>query len=211
MENRFFATLGKIGGIGGVALGIFLLIFQGVLKQNLFSSGLSQDGVFYVIAALLLLTFGLAGIGLVAWLISTSNPGARTDPSSLLLLVLLIILLFGGTIYLLTLGAKERGTTPPPTPAPAPTPPPTPAPARKETRVCFGNGGGNNCLSGAQASYDCDFYRKIAPRLNDWLGEQFCTTVENGQKKVMPFTVSTYQDNGGGNCGWTGLTVTCNP
>src|SRR5262249_6923178 len=134
------------------------------------------------------------------------------------LLVLLIILLFGGTIYLFTLGAKEKGTTPLPTPvpapSPAPSPPPPPKPAPKQTRVCFGNGGGSNCKSGAQANYDCDFYNGIGgggPRTSDWLGEQFCTTIENGQKKIMPFTVGVYQNNGGGQCGWTGFIVTCNP
>lgn len=203
MESRLFATLGKIAGIGGLALGVFLLIFQGVLKQNLlFSGGLSQDGTFYIIAALLLLTFGIAGIGIVAWLISRGTPDEPVTPSSIYLLVMLIILLFGGTIYLFTLGAKEKGTTS------------VPKLASQQTRVCFGNGGGSNCKNGAQANYDCAFYRKIGggdQRTKDWLGEQLCTTIEGGRTKVMPFTVSVYQNNGGGECGWTGFTVTCNP
>jgi hypothetical protein len=34
MEARILSAVGKIAGIGGVALGVFLLIFQGVLKQK---------------------------------------------------------------------------------------------------------------------------------------------------------------------------------
>jgi hypothetical protein len=210
MEGRFFAILGKIAGIGGLALGVFLLIFRGVLTQNLlFSAGLSQDAAFYIIAGLLLLTFGIAGIGIVAWLISRDQV---IHPGSILLLALLIILLFGGTIYLFSLGAREKLSGPTSASSPAPALPSKPVP--KETRVCFGNGGGNNCISGAQAHYDCDFYGKVGgggDRTTQWLGEQFCTTIENGQKKVMPFTVGVYQNNSGGQCGWTGFTVTCNP
>jgi hypothetical protein len=186
MESRFFASLGKIAGIGGLALGVFLLIFQGVLKQNLlFSAGLSQDGAFYIIAALLLLTFGIAGIGIVAWLISRGNPDESVHPGSILLLVLLIILLFGGTIYLFKLGetGKEKIALPTPV-SPAPTPLPYVTRSKKLidgwdnyfVRVCDGN---NKCaeliivisrdMSWKLASYnqfekngvDVDFVRHI--------------------------------------------------
>src|SRR5262249_43944680 len=40
-----------------------------------------------------------------------------------------------------------------------------PAPCAPKTqtsyKVCMGNGGGPNCLSGAQAAYNCDFYKGI--------------------------------------------------
>jgi len=69
--SRFFATLGKIAGIGGLALGVFLLIFQSVLKQNLlFSAGLSQDGAFYNHCRATASHLRYCRIGIVAWLIS---------------------------------------------------------------------------------------------------------------------------------------------
>jgi hypothetical protein len=34
MESKLLSSLGKIAGIGGIALGVFLLIFQGVLQKT---------------------------------------------------------------------------------------------------------------------------------------------------------------------------------
>jgi hypothetical protein len=70
MESKLLTSLGRIAGVGGIALGLFLLLFQGVLqKQFLPKSGLNADQAFAIIVALMILTFGIAVIGLVAWLI----------------------------------------------------------------------------------------------------------------------------------------------
>jgi hypothetical protein len=82
MESRLLATMGKVAGLGGMALGVFLLLFQGVLKtQFLPQTGLSSAQAFAVIIALMIFTFGIAGIGVLAWLISHSiNPRKQMPP-----------------------------------------------------------------------------------------------------------------------------------
>jgi hypothetical protein len=88
-----------------------------------------------------------------------------------------------------------------------------PPPPHKVVRVCMGNGGGDNCLSGSGAHYDCDAYNAIgggAQRTYDVLADRFCGYTENGVRKVYPHNIIVYQNNGGGQCGWTGFEVTCN-
>jgi len=77
---------------------------------------------------------------------------------------------------------------------------------RRIIKVCMGNGGGSSCLNGANASYDCNAYNNMgggAPRTIEILKQMFC---QNGSSTV----VNTY-NVGGGQCGWTEFTVTCNP
>jgi hypothetical protein len=98
------------------------------------------------------------------------------------------------------------------TPTPAATPP-APPPAHKVVRICMGNGGGNNCLSGAEAQYDCNAYKTMGgggQKTYDTLADRFCGYTDNGVHKVYPHNTIVYQNNGGGECGWTGFEVTCN-
>ena len=93
-----------------------------------------------------------------------------------------------------------------------PSPPPPPPPHRV-LRVCMGNGGGDNCLSGANAHYDCNAYNAIgggAQQTYSVLADRFCGYTDNGVHKVYPHNIIVYQNNGGGQCGWTGFEVTCN-
>jgi hypothetical protein len=191
-------TFGK-AGIGGLALGVLLYVFRGVLEQSLlFKAGLSSNQAFYIVAALLVFTFGIATIGIVAWLVSGRNPDQPMPASSLGLLALLFCLVIGSGVYLLTLAKPEAQATA----------------KSKSYKVCMGNGGGNNCLAGSDASFDCDQYNGMGgggPKTTTELGARFCTSNVNGQKKQLPFDIKVYQNNGGGKCGWTGFLVTCNP
>jgi hypothetical protein len=202
MESKILGTVGKVAGIGGLALGVFLLVFQGLLKQNLlFQAGLSQQQAFYIIAALMILTFGIAGIGIFAWLISARNPDQPMPYSSVIALIILFVLVIGAAVYLLSLAAKE------------PSPPP-PSPQKMAYKVCMGNGGGTSCTSGADAYFDCNFYNSVGgggDATTKFLGERFCKINENGNVRQLKYSVRVYQNNGGGQCGWTGFEVTCTP
>jgi hypothetical protein len=91
-------------------------------------------------------------------------------------------------------------------------PPPPPRP-HKVVKVCMGNGGGANCLSGAGAAYDCNTYRGMgggASQTYDVLADRFCGYYEGHIRKVDPHNIIVTQDNGGGECGWTAFEVTCN-
>lgn len=77
-----------------------------------------------------------------------------------------------------------------------------------------GNGGGENCLNGADAKYDCNTYRAFGgggPQTYNVLADMFCSYTDGSAKKIYPHDIVVIQDNGGGQCGWTAFQVTCNP
>jgi len=75
----------------------------------------------------------------------------------------------------------------------------------KTVKVCMGEGGGVNCLIGAEAKFDCDHYSAMGggaePQTQDALATQLCPSKRG--------TATVYQDNKGGKCGWTGFELTC--
>jgi hypothetical protein len=107
MEGKILGSLGRIAGLGGIALGVFLLIFQGVLqKQFLPQAGLTSAQAFAILLSLMILTFGVAGIGLMAWLVGrTVGPKAPVPTSAAALLATLIVFVVGAAVYL---GAQAR-------------------------------------------------------------------------------------------------------
>jgi hypothetical protein len=139
-----------------------------------------------------------AASALMKPLISSRNPDQPMPTSSLGLLALLVCLVIGSAVYLLAQAIPETPKTA----------------TSKSYKVCMGNGGGNNCLAGSDASFDCNQYNGMGgggPRTTTELGARFCSTTVNSQKKQQPFDIKVYQNNGGGQCGWTGFLVTCNP
>src|SRR5262245_60014668 len=108
METNILRTVGKVAGLGGIALGVFLLVFQGVLqKQFLPQAGLSPAQAFAIILSLMILTFGIAGIGMIAWLVSrTIGPKAAVPLPALGTLAGLIVLVVGAATYV---GARATG------------------------------------------------------------------------------------------------------
>ncbi len=70
MESSLLESLGKIAGIGGISLGIFLLLFQGLLKK-LKVPGLKQDQWFRIIIVFMVLVWSVALSGLGAWYFSS--------------------------------------------------------------------------------------------------------------------------------------------
>jgi hypothetical protein len=101
MESKILSSLGKIAGVGGIALGVFLLIFQGVLqKQFLPQAGLGSAQAFAVILSLMIMTFGIAGIGVIAWLLGrTVGPKTPVPGPAMGTLAALIVLVLGAAIY----------------------------------------------------------------------------------------------------------------
>ncbi len=66
MEVELLQALGKIAGIGGLALGVFVLLFQEVIRKNIFPM-LSDDHAYGLIRQLMFLTFAVAVCGIGAW------------------------------------------------------------------------------------------------------------------------------------------------
>jgi len=119
MESKILSSLGKVAGLGGIALGVFLLLFKGVLQQQFLPLGSAQ--ALAVFLSLMIMTFGIAGIGVVAWLISrTTNPEAPMPGRTLGVLAGLIALVLACAVYIGTQPKPDpdglRAATPPPPP-----------------------------------------------------------------------------------------------
>jgi hypothetical protein len=81
MEIQLLQAVGKIAGIGGLALGAFVLLFEEVIRKNIFPT-LSDDHASGLIRQFMYLTFGVAVCGIAAWTYvaakAPSTPGTRT-------------------------------------------------------------------------------------------------------------------------------------
>lgn len=62
-------TMGKIAGIGGLALGVFLLLFRDVIRKNIFA-GLTREQSFRIIRLILILVWSITLAGIAAWLVA---------------------------------------------------------------------------------------------------------------------------------------------
>ncbi|OSJ36891.1 hypothetical protein BSZ19_02030 [Bradyrhizobium japonicum] len=83
------------------------------------------------------------------------------------------------------------------------TSPVPPRPVKKVSfKLCFGAGGGVNCLDGADIKYDCDKYHGWKAADWDDLATELC-----GSKDKMRKYQSQW--NGGGGCGWTAYALSC--
>jgi hypothetical protein len=150
MHASLFKVLGSIAGLAGIAFGVVLLIFQGVLQQKFLpSAGLDSAQAYAVIMALMVLTFGIAGVGVVAWLVVASLPPMTLlPPYTVLVLAILLLAVLVTTVFVGS-GARDRTTTelevrklpPQSMPSPSPSPSqaaPSPAPFTRAIRVCSG-------------------------------------------------------------------------
>jgi hypothetical protein len=107
MESKILSSVGKVAGLGGIALGVFLLVFRGVLeKQFLPQAGLMAEQAFAIILSMMILTFGIAGIGVIAWLVGrTAGPKIPASGAALSMLAGLIVLVVGAAVYV---GAQAK-------------------------------------------------------------------------------------------------------
>lgn len=101
MESRLLSSLGKVAGLGGIALGVFLLLFRGVLEKDFLpKAGLEPAQAYAIILSLMIFTFGIAGLGLIAWLISrATNPKAPIPASTLSVLVAVMAVVIGAAVF----------------------------------------------------------------------------------------------------------------
>jgi hypothetical protein len=101
MESRVLSVVGKVAGLGGIAFGVFLILFQGVLQTKFLpQAGLGSTQAFAVILTLMIMTFGLAGVGVVAWLVGRSaNPTSPASVRTLYLIAGLVVLVLVATVY----------------------------------------------------------------------------------------------------------------
>src|SRR5689334_8210341 len=81
MEIQLLQAVGKIAGIGGLALGVFVLLFEEVIRKNIFPT-LSDDHASGLIRQFMYLTFGVAVFGIAAWtFVAVKTPSASAAPA----------------------------------------------------------------------------------------------------------------------------------
>lgn len=73
METQLLSTLAQIAGIGGVALGVFLLIFRDVIRKKIFPQ-LTKQQAYRLLTLALVLTWSVAISGIIAWLLVSNGP-----------------------------------------------------------------------------------------------------------------------------------------
>ncbi len=80
MEHEILKTFGKIAGIGGLCLGIFLLVFREIIRNN-FLSQLNRRESYKIIRLILILVWTIAVIGVAAWVYSEKKLIIRISES----------------------------------------------------------------------------------------------------------------------------------
>jgi hypothetical protein len=110
MESKILTSVGKVAGLGGIALGVVLLIFQGVLqKQFLPQAGLGSDQAFAVILSMMILTFGIAGIGVIAWIVGRAvGPKLPASGPALGVLSALVVIVVGAAVFVGARASSDR-------------------------------------------------------------------------------------------------------
>src|SRR5207247_608731 len=70
-------------GIGGLAMAVFLLLFMAVIKNTKLFSTMSGDQTYKTIRHFLYLTFGIAVLGLAAWVYAQNLSASPKAPNTL--------------------------------------------------------------------------------------------------------------------------------
>jgi hypothetical protein len=67
MDAGLLKTLGEVSGIGGLALGIFFLLFREVIQKSIFPT-LKRDDGYKLLQLISILIWSVAVVGIGAWL-----------------------------------------------------------------------------------------------------------------------------------------------
>lgn len=70
-------TVGQVAGVGGIALGVLLIIFRDVVRKNIFPN-LAQVQAYRLMRLIIVLTFSIAALGIVAWVYVQPAPSGAT-------------------------------------------------------------------------------------------------------------------------------------
>jgi len=68
MDSDLLKTLGQILGIGGLALGVFFLLFREMLRKSIFPA-LKKDDAYRLLRLIAVLIWSVAVIGVCAWVV----------------------------------------------------------------------------------------------------------------------------------------------
>jgi hypothetical protein len=78
METDVLKTVGEIAGIGGIALGVFLLLFRDIIRRSIFPRLTKEQGFRLLrFVAVLVWSVALVGVGVWVW-VETNGPGSSS-------------------------------------------------------------------------------------------------------------------------------------
>jgi len=77
MDAELLKTLGQALGIGGLALGIFFLLFREVIRKSIFPT-LKKDDAYRLLRLISVLIWSVAVIGIGAWIWGDRNAPASS-------------------------------------------------------------------------------------------------------------------------------------
>jgi nitrate reductase gamma subunit len=73
MGNDLIKIVGQVAGIGGIALGVFLLLFRDIIQKSIFPT-LKKDDAYRLLRLISLLIWLVAIAGIVAWVLAQRSP-----------------------------------------------------------------------------------------------------------------------------------------
>ena len=108
ISNAIVAKLGQIAGLAGIALGVVLVIFRTTLEKDFLpKGGLNGDQAYHIMFAVLLFTFGIASVGILAWIIGKSVKGP-VPTTLILILAAMTICIVVGAVFLGSKSAAQQ-------------------------------------------------------------------------------------------------------
>jgi hypothetical protein len=81
MEADILKTAGQVAGIGGVALGVFLVLFRDIIRKNIFPR-LPTAEAFHLLRLIAVLVFVVALAGIGAWVYVETDSGVLAADGS---------------------------------------------------------------------------------------------------------------------------------
>ncbi len=75
MEADILKAVGQIAGIGGLALGVFLVLFRDIIRKNIFSK-LPAPEAYRLLRLITVAVWSIAVIGICAWVLVSHGSGA---------------------------------------------------------------------------------------------------------------------------------------
>jgi hypothetical protein len=66
LEAELLKTVGQIAGIGGLALGVFLLLFRDIIRKQIFPQ-LAKKDAYRLLQLVAIRVFLIAALGIAAW------------------------------------------------------------------------------------------------------------------------------------------------
>jgi hypothetical protein len=76
LEAEVLKTVGQIGGIGGIALGVMLFLFRDIIRKNIFPK-LPAEKAYRLLRLITVCVWSLAVLGMGAWVFAARTPATN--------------------------------------------------------------------------------------------------------------------------------------